>query len=443
MFGFNTQVRNNIHWVDEQTLAFVAGMNLVLYNVETKTEKFYCISEMDEVTAALSISSNKKHLAIAQISHNKLSISVYDVLTWRLRKAIPFTEDCMEFWDMAISQDGKYIVFHSGSPDFSLYYISVEKSKVLALIKTTSEDVQQVTIDPSDNTHICVTGRQSLKKYRYAEGQLKQISFKAEQKVEVFLIQNWVCHCWFEDGSLCASSEDCKISIFEYGEHKIDIPVNYGPQFSPRIVKSMIYTSKGLICGTTSGCLMVYEKREDIREGLKKVREISLGEESSVSNLSCTSNEEILICSLESGSIFQITVDSLKSEDFKLMPVPLNFHSGAVNGMSVCIRKPLLVTCGADKYIRIWNFIENSLEVGKQFAEDICGISIHPSGLYVLVGFSDKLRLMNILVDDIRSFREFPIRACKEIKFSHGGQYFAIIHGNTIQIYNTWTFELL
>jgi len=42
-------------------------------------------------------------------------------------------------------------------------------------------------------------------------------------------------------------------------------------------------------------------------------------------------------------------------------------------------------------------------------------VALHPSGLYVVVGFSDKLRLMNLLIDDIRTFREFAVRACREV----------------------------
>ena len=45
---------------------------------------------------------------------------------------------------------------------------------------------------------------------------------------------------------------------------------------------------------------------------------------------------------------------------------------------------------------------------------------MHPSGLYCLVGFSDKLRLMNILIDDIKQFKEFPIRSCKEVIYALG-----------------------
>lgn len=82
--------------------------------------------------------------------------------------------------------------------------------------------------------------------------------------------------------------------------------------------------------------------------------------------------------------------------------------------MDTCIRKPLIVTCATDRSVRIWNYLDNSSELVKYFAEDPISVAIHPSGLYILVGFSDKLRLMNLLIDDIRAFYEFTVRGCRE-----------------------------
>ena len=56
-----------------------------------------------------------------------------------------------------------------------------------------------------------------------------------------------------------------------------------------------------------------------------------------------------------------------------------------------------------------------NIELYKEFAEEAYSIALHPSGLFILVGFSDKLRLMNILIDDIRTFKEFTIRGCREV----------------------------
>ena len=57
----------------------------------------------------------------------------------------------------------------------------------------------------------------------------------------------------------------------------------------------------------------------------------------------------------------------------------------------------------------------SNLELYREFAEEAYSIALHPSGLYILVGFSDKLRLMNLLIDDIRTFKEFTIRGCREV----------------------------
>lgn len=124
----------------------------------------------------------------------------------------------------------------------------------------------------------------------------------------------------------------------------------------------------------------------------------------------------------------------------------------------------------------------------KEFQEEAYSIALHPTGLYILVGFSDKLRLMTLLIDDIRTFKEFTVRSCREVRlhiaqvcyylfiflhcialtkshllhaytccgltvvanfpyicpqcvFSHGGHLFAAVNGNVINIYSTTTFE--
>ena len=59
--------------------------------------------------------------------------------------------------------------------------------------------------------------------------------------------------------------------------------------------------------------------------------------------------------------------------------------------------------------------VSSGLELFKVFQEEAYSVALHPSGLHVLVGFSEKLRLMNLLVDDIRPFKEFMIRGCREV----------------------------
>ena len=58
------------------------------------------------------------------------------------------------------------------------------------------------------------------------------------------------------------------------------------------------------------------------------------------------------------------------------------------------------------------------------FAEQPHCVALHPSGFHVLIGFTDCLRLANILIDDIRPYKEFNIKACREAAFSRGRREF-------------------
>lgn len=57
------------------------------------------------------------------------------------------------------------------------------------------------------------------------------------------------------------------------------------------------------------------------------------------------------------------------------------------------------------------------LELYKEFQEEAYSVALHPTGLFILVGFSDKLRLMNLVIDDIRTFKEFTVRGCREVGY--------------------------
>jgi WD40 repeat protein len=109
--------------------------------------------------------------------------------------------------------------------------------------------------------------------------------------------------------------------------------------------------------------------------------------------------------------------------------------------LDVCVRKPIIVTCGLDRTVRIWNYNTKKLECYHTFNEDPYSVAIHPSGFHIIVGFQDKLRMLNVFNSTIKQYKELPIKSCREIKFSHGGHLFAIAHGLLIQVYNFYTAE--
>ena len=101
-----------------------------------------------------------------------------------------------------------------------------------------------------------------------------------------------------------------------------------------------------------------------------------------------------------------------------------------------------MATCGSDKSVRVWNYLEkNTLEVIKNFDEKPLSLSFHPSGLHLVVSFPDKIRLINILDNDLVSFKDLPIKNCYEVKFSHGGHLFAAVNNVMVQLFNFYTLD--
>ena len=105
------------------------------------------------------------------------------------------------------------------------------------------------------------------------------------------------------------------------------------------------------------------------------------------------------------------------------------FHSAAVRGLDVCHRKPLVVTGSEDHTIRVWNFRSFGLELAKQFREEIHSVAIHPDGLYVAAGFVDKIRLLNLLIDDMRLFQvELAFQMdLRKVLQSQRGPYYGLL----------------
>ena len=86
-----------------------------------------------------------------------------------------------------------------------------------------------------------------------------------------------------------------------------------------------------------------------------------------------------------------------------------SFHCAPIKNIETCISKSIIATSCKNNFVKVWDFIENTLTFSKHFEEEIqrlsCltkSISLHPSGLYLVVVFSNSVILADILVDNIQ-----------------------------------------
>ncbi|KAI8930216.1 WD40-repeat-containing domain protein [Entophlyctis helioformis] len=435
-------------YLDEQTILYPAGSNAILYNTENKTQRFIPATEKSEGMTAMTVGGNKRFVAIAERGEKPVCI-VYDLHTLRRRKTLAMPDvEAKEFISVGFSADSKFLVTQTGAPDWMLHYWSWEKSKTFASgnAKDNKENllgavVYQVSINPTDSTQICCIGNGIFKIFRYQEGVLKTVG------VQKFDYKNFTAHTWTPDDRIIAGTEDGKIYVFESnGELKAEIQHTHGANMVPRAIYCVAAFSKGFVVGCAGGMAAISQGQSNSqREMYRKSREYTLLDENvRITNMAVSPSEDTLLCTTDNCQINSISLANAEvQEEARFDSFAQPFHHNQITGMDTCIRKPLIVTCSSDRSIRVWNYLETTSELVKYFPEEAFSVAMHPSGLYILVGFSDKLRLMNLLIDDIRPFREFTIRGCRECRFSNGGQYFAAVHGNTIQIYSTWNFDNL
>ncbi|KAJ1512947.1 Cilia- and flagella-associated protein 57 [Coelomomyces lativittatus] len=441
-FGLKSDVRGNLHWLDDTTVVYPCGANTILYQLETRTQRFLPMQEGFEAITSMALAPNKRYLAISETGMVNSTMVIYDMQTLRKRKTLSGNEaEIKGYLNMMFSGDSKYLVsiVQTKANESLVQLWSWEKAKVMASIKCSVTLCHQVLFNPWDSTQVSVVGPTVFKCYRFVEGTMKQFG---NQKLE---LKSNFCHLWISDVRTLVACGEGRLMIFENGEYKTEMVNTYGPTNTPKEVYAMTLHSRGFICGCQGGGVTIYERYDEFT--FKKVKEFSVPDDclSDITHLALSINEEVLLVTMKNSQIYslQLISSELKAEGSKFEQFAQPFHSGPVTGLDTCIRKPLLVTCSTDRSVHCWNYLDFTCELVKYFAEEAHSIALHPSGLYILVGFSDKLRLMNLLIDDIRSFREFPIRRCRECCFSHGGQYFAAVHGNVIQLYNTWTFELM
>uniref|UniRef100_A0A8C7KEZ8 Cilia and flagella associated protein 57 n=1 Tax=Oncorhynchus kisutch TaxID=8019 RepID=A0A8C7KEZ8_ONCKI len=461
-FGLRTGVANNLCYFDEQTVIFPSGNNCVGYNIDQKWQRFIPGLERSQGMYALAISSNRRYLAV--LEHGKrATITVYDLQHEQSRKRKVLSGGDIpvhEFVSMAFSTDSKYFIGQSGAPDYILFYWMWEKQKIIAMVKTTvaANPVNQVSLNPYDNTQICVSGNGVFKLFRYAEGALKQSTF---QKLET---HNLLSHAWVSEDRVIAGTEAGRLMVFESGDLRWDMCVSTKTTIAkgndeeslsqfPRVTVITAY-SKGFAYSAGPGTVCLFERTDD-KDNYRKTRKIrippdqcshepSQAEQQQIVSLVISPSEETVVTSTDWGQLYIITLSSAemsKGEQAQFEFLSYSFHSLSITGLSICIRKPFIATCSLDQSVLIWNFETNTLELYKEFQEEAFSIALHPSGLFVLVGFSDKLRLMNLLIDDVRTFKEFNVRCCRECAFSHGGHLFSAVNGNVIHIYSSTTLE--
>jgi len=464
VFGLKSDVKDNIWFSEENILVYPAGHHTIVLNKDTRAQTFIPATEGGAGITAMCVSPSKRYIAIAERGQRGM-VSVYDMQSLKKRKVLTTTESASREYISVSFSSNKLLLTLGGGPDWTLVLWQWEKSKTLSSLKVSNANMSplnQCSFNPVDPSVCCVSGDSIFKAFRIVNNILKPMPNLLGQMEP----RNFTSHLWLNDDRIVLGTSQGELLLFEGGEFITVLACSPNDSCS---INCMANLSNGFIAGSSAGNIRVFMNTDSDHGYFRLAKETCVNEVSSNRNIIANSgllgttiqdedvlsiavspSEESAVVSLKSQQLILLTLQNnnvLKQSSIETMLLCDSFHrpgetQGAViTGMDVCVRKPLLVTCGLDKTVRLWNYLENQSDLVKIFSEEAHSVSFHPSGLHLVVGFTDKLRFLNVLMDDLRTAKEIPIKACRECQFSTGGHLFAAVNGNTIQIFDTYSCE--
>lgn len=467
-FGINSNVNNCVSFSDDHQIVYISGNQLVALNTDTKEQSFISLGNIvngvNSCTygvTAIACCLIKKIIAIAESTDVTAIVTFYDSHTLKKKKVIHSNElGSKSIVSMSFSDDGRHLVVQGAGPEWNLLLWNVEKTpKIIGSIKASSSDdspVYQVSICPWDYTTMIAVGKNIFKVFKIVEGFLRPQPLPLRRE-NVHIST----HCWLQGDRLLLGTDVGELILFESLEYRAVIyPASISQSndsssssTTDATITCIIPSSRGFITGGENGELKLFERKDDSRDYYVKEDICHLpGKHCGAIVAMAIGPDDTFICATNTQQIHSAVLNNLfnNKNDTTMTsifePVLTPFHGpnpatgeASILGIDVALWKRVIVTCGKDFSVRVWNPTDRKVELTKYYEEIPFSVSIHPSGLHMAISFTDKIKLVSVLLDDLTPYGEISVRSCNYLKFSHGGQYLAAIVGPTIHIYDAFT----
>ncbi|XP_068626911.1 cilia- and flagella-associated protein 57 isoform X2 [Battus philenor] len=486
--------RYNAHYLSDSEIIYPAGGVIVIHNHLQKKQKFIRLQDKHKPIKSIVLAPNRRWLALNEIAEEgqKPIITIYDLTTYKRRKilTVPFENStAREFACIQFSFDSKYLVAITGEPDWYLYYYNWDKGKVESHAKAQNPSgqgiVESVQCNPADATLVVISGPYTFRIMNVSETVWRQWGWCKAENINItscmwlnpdrilFGTDNGII-MMVENGELRQNCVFRAFDVMEMSLKKVETETEESDKASTTSkqdttsdqaisdgdthpVTCFVNFLKGFAFSCGPGYVHMFEKetihhyrKRNVfrisKRSYKHTREYPMWSPlDEIKHVTIDPNQETLLITTLRKQLYTVKLfgqHMLQNPEIPFTELGPSMHYGRINSLSMCAWKPIFMTSGEeDKSIRIWNYMTDDIEMIKLYQEEMHCVSLHPTGLFAIVGFSDKLRYLVVLIDDFEVMREFPIRNCKQAKFSTNGHLFGAVNGQIIQVFSSVSFQ--
>ena len=444
IFGVRGDIKDSLHFWDDNKIVYAAGHNVIDYNIEDRIQRFYPPTEGSTAISAVTMSYKRSLIAFAESQCVRGPIiNIYDKNQRKRRSLISTNLNATHISSMAFStdKDERYLLILYGAPAACLLYWCWNPPNHKGTLPL-KEPVEcgKCSFSPVDSNLCVLTGKKTFLLIKIEstndnlQGSFTLNVIQDTIKTAEAHSHNYTSHCWTADGTLIVGTDQGELLALGSNGHLIGIKRIH------KRIDILTQNPQGVTLACDGPLVLTMSFTKDTEELFQEVSAHTFGEAGDrVTSLAVNPVlDKMITCITTAKQLFRL------GNNRKPQELISNFHSKAIIGMDICIRKSLIATCSEDNTIRLWNYINKTLELKFKSPEiNPLSLAFHPSGLQLAVGCPDKVYIMSIYLDTLKVAQEIPIKQFREVAFSHGGHYLAVSHSNLMQVFNFYTMEVI
>ncbi|XP_039698929.1 cilia- and flagella-associated protein 44 isoform X1 [Pteropus medius] len=399
-FGYDCRRRANLQLLDSNTVAYIAGNQLILLNLKTK-EQFYLRSSSGRGIGVIGVHPDKTYFTVAEKGVSP-KIIIYEYPSLKPYRILRDGTD-LAYAYVDFNCDGTLLASIGGNPDHTLTIWNWKEEQPILRTKAFSQEVFKVTFNPDNDEQLTTSGSGHIKFWEMAltftglklQGSLGRFGKTATTDIEGYME--------LPDGKVLSGSEWGNMLVWEAGLIKVElcragnISCHQGP------INQIMLDEGEVITVGSDGCIRIWDF--ETIDTADAIDESGLLEIEPINELQVDKNVKLfsMIKMNETGHNFWLAQDAngaiwkldLSFSNITQDPECLfYFHSGAIEALVVSPITYLMATTSLDCSIRIYDFASKTPLSHVKFKQGGTALAWVPrlisyTGAQIIVGFED------------------------------------------------------
>uniref|UniRef100_H0X5H9 Cilia- and flagella-associated protein 44 n=1 Tax=Otolemur garnettii TaxID=30611 RepID=H0X5H9_OTOGA len=407
-FGYDCRKRANLQLLDNNTILYIAGNQLILLNLKTK-EQNYLQSCSGQGIGVIGVHPHKTHFAVAE-KGSFPKIIIYEYPSQRPYRILrDGTERAYAYVDF--NNNGNLLASVGSNPDYTLTIWNWKEEQPILRTKAFPQEVYKVTFNPENEEQLTTSGSGHIKFWEMAftftglklQGFLGRFGKTTTTDIEGYIE--------LPDGKVLSGSTWGNMLLWEAGLIKVELCRNGRKSCHHGPINQIMLDEGEVITVGSDGCVRIWDfetiDTADVINDtglleIEPMNELQVGKDVKLSSM-IKMNEigsNFWLAQDANGAIWKLDLSfSNITQDPECL---FSFHAGAIEALAVSPITYLMATTALDHSVRIYDFAGKTPLAQMKFKQGGTALTWVPqlvsyTGAQISVGFEDGVvRILEI-----------------------------------------------